>query len=57
MSLEFYFRWSSTVAFKEIFKIYLKYWGSVEFFCLWSSTVSNPSLLTARCHCLQLILS
>jgi hypothetical protein len=29
MSLEFYCRWSSTVAYKEIFKNYLKYWGSI----------------------------
>jgi hypothetical protein len=29
MSLEFYCRWCSTVAYKEIFKNYLKYWGSI----------------------------
>ncbi len=29
MSLDFYCRWSSTVAYKEIFKNYLKYWGSI----------------------------
>jgi hypothetical protein len=28
MSLEFHCRWSSTVAYKEIFKNYSKYWGS-----------------------------
>ncbi len=50
MSLEFYYHWSSTVAYKEIFKNYLKYWGSIvsgvflslEFFCLWSSAVAIP---------------
>jgi hypothetical protein len=29
MSLEFYCRWSSTVTYKEIFKNYLEYWGSI----------------------------
>jgi hypothetical protein len=29
LSLEFYFRWSSIVAYKEIFKNYLKYWDSI----------------------------
>jgi hypothetical protein len=29
MSLEFCCRWSSTVAYKDIFKNYLKYWGSI----------------------------
>ena len=45
MSLEFYCRWSSTVTYKEIFKNYLEYWGSivsVEFFRLWSSTIAIP---------------
>jgi hypothetical protein len=29
MSLDFYCRWSSTVAYKEFFLNYLKYWGSI----------------------------
>jgi hypothetical protein len=29
MSLEFYCRWSSTVAYKEIFLNDFKYWGSI----------------------------
>ncbi len=29
MSLEFYCRWSSTVAYKEILKNHLKYWGPI----------------------------
>jgi hypothetical protein len=29
MSLEFYCRWSSTVAYREIFLNYFKYWGSI----------------------------
>jgi hypothetical protein len=46
--LEFYCRWSSTVACKVIFKHYLKYWGStvggVFCFCVFvrSSTVAIP---------------
>jgi hypothetical protein len=29
MSLKFYCRWSSTVAYKDILRNYLKYWGSI----------------------------
>jgi hypothetical protein len=29
MSLELYCRWSSTVAYKDIFRNYLKYWSSI----------------------------
>jgi hypothetical protein len=39
MSLELYCRWSSTVAYKDIFQNYLKYWSSM-FYCRWSSTVA-----------------
>jgi hypothetical protein len=44
MSLEFHCRWSSTVAYKEIFKNYSKYWSSFVGGVLRSHTVIMATL-------------